>query len=139
MTTMTAESIIIRPFNVESDKSFILASWLRGLFYGGSWFSEIPKDVFMYNYHDFLENLLASSRTTVKIACLESDNDVIIGYAVFASQDNALHWVHIKKNFRKIGVAKKLIPESTKTATHANKVGMSIIKTLGWSFNPFLT
>lgn len=136
MTTPT-ESIVIRPFR-EQDKNFILASWLRGLYYGGSWFSEIPKDVFMAYYHEHLERILKLSNTEIKIACLSSDNDVIIGYALFAKAQNALHWIHVKKNFRGIGVSKQLIPEDVRTATHANRVGLLLLKTRGWSFNPFI-
>ncbi len=79
---------------VESDKNFILATMLRGLFYGNSWFSEIDKGVFMCNYHRTLENLLAKDSTQVLIACLKEDPDVILGYSVLNPSEYVVHYIH---------------------------------------------
>ena len=133
----TSESLIIRPFK-EEDKNFILATWLPGLYHGGAWYSEMPKDVFMKNYHGFLEQLLKHHNTEIKVSCLSSDHDVIIGYVVIAKDPLALHWVYVKNDFRKIGVASMLIPKDVKIATHVSKAGVVIMKKKGWIYNPFI-
>ena len=139
---METESILIRDWKPE-DKSFILASWLRGLYHGDSWFSLIqPRDAFFRNYHPVLENILANCNTTVKVACLKSDQDIIVGYAVFGFYPpnyRCLHWVYVKKAFRAIGVAKTLVPvPEVNTVTHLTRTGVSILYNHPEiQFNPF--
>lgn len=137
-----AESIIVRESR-EGDIPFILASFLKGLFYGDSWFSLVPKAIFMEKYHAVLEALLANPATVTKVACLKSDPDTIVGYAIFgfSPPDNrCLHWVYCKKAWRNTGVAKLLIPVSEiNTVTHLTRTGVSILynhpKIV---FNPFV-
>ena len=128
---------VIRDFKPE-DVNFIYASWLRGLYYGESWFSLINKDKFMNHYHKVINFILNDKPTKVKIACLKEDNDVILGYAVVAPE--TLHWVFVKKSFRGIGIAKDLVPNDIKTVTHLTKTGLSIMrKKHDIEFNPFIT
>lgn len=127
-----ADLIAIRDLSPE-DHNFIMSTWLIGLFYGKSWYSEVPKAVFMKNYHKVIEFILSKSK--VKIACLKDTPYVILGYAVM--NDSVLHWVFIKKSWRGIGLAKDLIPSSINTVTHLTKVGLSIIKKKNWTFDPF--
>lgn len=127
--------ITIREYKPE-DKSFILATWLRGLFYGGSWFSEIPKNIFMVNYHRFIESILAKPNTIIYVACLKEDPEVILGYSILGSSKVA-HWVFVKAAWRGIGIAKSLVPQTVDTATHLTKVGLAIAKNNKIVFDPF--
>jgi hypothetical protein len=131
--------VAIRDFMPEEDRNFILASWLKGLYYGDSWFHEIPKHIFMQNYHALLERVLSPGVASVKVACLKDDPDVILGYAVLNPAGTALHWVFVKNRWRGIGIAKSLIPPSVSVVTHLTKVGLSILKKHpGVHFNPFV-
>jgi hypothetical protein len=132
-----ADLITIRDYLPE-DKNFILATWLRGLYYGDSWFSEVKKHTFMQVYHLVLNVLLEKPNNYVKVACLKEDPSVIMGYAILSKDPKAIHWVFIKKSWRNIGLAKDLIPKDYTTVTHLTKTGLSIIKKKNWSFNPFL-
>lgn len=114
------------------DVNFIYASWLRGLYYGDTWYGEMPKDIFMHNYHKVLENIL--TRADVKVACLKEDPDVILGYAV--SSGTTLHWVFVKSAWRLIGIAKSIVPTNIETTTHLTKVGRSL-KPRSCIYNPF--
>src|SRR5262249_10235426 len=69
----------------DKDYNFILATFLRGLYYGDSWFSLIPKDIFMDNYKIIAQTLIKLPSTVVKIACLPDDPDVILGYSILSS------------------------------------------------------
>lgn len=131
-------SITLRDYKPESDRSFILATWLRGLYYGDSWFSLIPKATFMEAYHNILERILINPGITIKIACLKEDSDVILGYSVYhkVPKGLALDWVFVKSAFRNIGVASMLTPDNVVCCTHLTKVGKSI-KPKNWEFNPF--
>lgn len=131
-----SDLVTIRPM-VESDKNFVMATMLRGLYYGESWFSEIPKNIFMTNYHKTIENLLARESTQVLIACLSDDADIILAYSVLTPLAHTVHYVHCKPAWRGIGIAKSLVPDTTKFATHLTKTGLSIIRKKGLLFDPF--
>lgn len=132
------ESITIRDYKPESDRSFILATFLRGLYYGDSWFSLIPKNIFMENYHNILKNMFTRSGVNIKIACLKDDNDVILGYSVYHSVPKgiALDWIFTKSAWRNIGVARMLLPKNVVSCTHLTKVGKAL-KPKNCDFNPF--
>lgn len=134
--------IVVRDYCL-NDRNFVLATWLRGLYYGDSWFSQIPKGIFMENHHKALEKVLNSSSTKIKVACLKDDLDTILGYSVYhVSGDEmvALDWVFVKSNWRNIGVATSLIPAKTQAYTQITKAGASIVKVKAphLVFNPYL-
>lgn len=133
---------------LESDKSFIKATFLRGLYYGDSWYSLIPKDIFMDNYSMALDRLFDHPSVTIKIACLTEDPDVILGYSILSADFMTIHWVFVKKAWRTQGVAKRLTPRLATTVTHLSalgkllcfggtKDGQTINKKLDCVFNPF--
>lgn len=128
------ELIKTRAYKPE-DRNFILATFLRGLFYGDSWFTIIPKHIFMEHYHKVIVYLLDKSTTEIKVSCLVEDENVVLGYSI--TSPDTLHWVFVKKQWRGIGIAKDLVPESIKVVTHLTKVGLSIISRKKLDFNPF--
>ena len=115
------------------DEAFIMSTWLKGLYYGNSWFRQIPQDTFFDAYRDVITRLAASSE--IKVACLADDPDVILGYSV--SSGPILHWVFVKQAWRKLGLAKDLVNPRTYVTTHMTTVGQAI-KPKDWIFNPFL-
>lgn len=130
-----SELVAIRSILPE-DRNFILATFLRGLYYGDSWFTLIPKQSFMEHYHKVIDYLLAKPGVQVKVACLKDTPDVILGYSILSN--DTVHFVFVKKNWRGIGIARDLVPNSTKVTTHLTKVGLSILVKKGLTFNPFL-
>lgn len=119
----------------EDDRAFIMATWLRGLYYGNPWFKEIEKDVFMHKYHDVITRVLLKPTTEVAIAALKDDEDTILGYSV--TDNKTLHWVFVKEVWRKMGIAKAIIPHDIDTTTHLTIMGKKI-KPKSLKFNPFL-
>jgi hypothetical protein len=130
------ELVTIRDYKKE-DQNFIYSTWLKGLYYGEFWFSLIPKDIFMSEYHKVIDKIFNTSGCSVKVACLVEDPEVILGYSVLSSS-GALHWVFVKKIWRNIGVAKSLVPKNTKYATTTTLVGLKIMKKKNIQLNPFL-
>lgn len=123
----------------DEDKNLILATFLRGLYYGDSWFSEIPKEVFMDNYQKVGEALLRSDNVIIKIACLKEEPDVILGYSILSADYQVIHWVYVKTRWRKRGIARSLTPRYPKAVTHLTKLGKELLTKLqGTVFNPFL-
>lgn len=127
--------VVTRNVKLE-DKNFIMATFLRGIFYGDTWFGQIPKDIFMSNYHKIAEALVTAPTTTITVSCLREDPDIILGYAMYTQ--NRLHWVFVKSAWRSIGIAKSLVPQGIDTVTHLTKVGSGVLrKHPGVIFNPF--
>jgi GNAT superfamily N-acetyltransferase len=129
--------MIIRDYT-HDDRNFILATWLRGLYYGDVWFKRVPKSIFMLNYHKILVNILARPNIKIKVACLKDETSVILGYAVL--HDRNLDWVFVKSAWRNIGIAKKLVPTDIEYVTHLTKSGTAILesKLTHVEFNPFI-
>jgi len=129
------ELIIIRPGQME-DANFIFTTWLKGLWFGNDWFGLIDSKVYFDTQHKIIESLLSQLTTKVSVACLKDDPKVILGYSVYSG--HRLHWTHVKKAWRKIGLAKDLVPKEITTVTHVTEVGRSIMKKhSNIIFNPF--
>lgn len=124
------------------DKNFILATMLRGLYYGNTWFGAIPKNIFMQRYHTILERLLAHPDTVVTIACLKDDAEVVLGYSIYRKTHDTiiLDYIFVKSAWRRIGIAKSLLPNNIFAVTHLTRPGASIMKSKlpNIPYNPFL-
>jgi hypothetical protein len=133
------EIVIIRNYKKE-DEAFVYSTFLLGVYHGESWFSKIQKSIFLHNYRLFLNKLIAFENTQIKIACLKDDEDTLVGYSIMTKSEDTLHWVFVKNAWRKIGVAKTLVPNTIKNVTHLSSQGEKIMETHpGMVFNPFLT
>lgn len=132
---MDAEIIAVRDYSPETDKNFVYSTWLRGCYYGSDFYGSIHKDTFFKEYGKFLDQLLARPGTELKVACLLSDPDTILGYACY--KGSTLHWVYVKEVFRKKGIATQLIPANISTITHITPVGLNLAKKKQMEFNPW--
>jgi hypothetical protein len=117
----------------QEDFKFITKTFTSGLYFGNDFFKEVPKEIF-FNYFPILVNELLSV-SSVKVACLKEDPDVILGYSLF--RGSRLHWIYVKQAWRKNGISKLLVPLEINTCTYLTKVGKSL-KPKEWIFNPFL-
>lgn len=138
MSINKSELVAIRDFQ-PSDYNFIISTWIKGLRYGNEWFNLIEQKSYFDNYHKVIENYLKSPDVKINVACLKSDPEVILGYAVLRNNGATLDWVFTKSAWRSIGVAKSLVPNSIKFVTHVTKAGISILKKKeNIKFNPFV-
>lgn len=121
-----------------SDANFILATFLNGVYYGDTYFSEVPKPIFMENYKKIAIKLLTSPTTTIKIACLPEDQDVILGYSILSADYSTIHWCFVKSKWRNKGIGKSLVPSFPTTVTHLSGTGRQLLnKFKDVIFNPF--
>lgn len=121
------------------DHNFILATFLRGLYYGDSWYSQIDKKAFMENYKKFINILINNDKTVVKIACLKEDSDVILGYSILSADYQTVHWVFVKQAWRNKGIARSLLPQRPTAVTHLTALGKTLLTKFENqpTFNPF--
>jgi GNAT superfamily N-acetyltransferase len=125
----------VRDFEA-TDKNLVIVSWLNGYYYGNDKFNKIPNILFFDNYRKTITDILASPLTTIKIACLSDDPDVILGFSVF--DKDILHWVFVKKSWRNLGIAKELVPKDIKYCTHVTKSGEALRRKYGVILAPFI-
>lgn len=123
----------------ESDLNFIFSTWCKGLLGGNDFYRMIDPKAFYENYGEFLKRKLAKPGVLVLIACLKETPDVIIGYSVTEKIKglNVVHWVYVKKDWRRIGIAKEILPSQIHIATSMTKLAKQI-KPKGLVFNPFI-
>lgn len=145
MNNDLAEIIVLRKY-VPDDHAFVMSTFLRGLYYGDSWFSLIPKEIFMASYKKAAEAIVLSPKNIVVVAALKDSPDVILGYSIVSLDGKKLHWVFVKAgdkkdpaaSWREKGIARSLIPASIETVTHLTKFGRTLLhKIPGVIFNPF--
>lgn len=129
-----SDLIALRVAN-KGDHNFIFSTMLRSLFYGETWFSLIPKHVFMTNYHGVIERIIFDPKNTLVVACLKDEPDVLLGYSIVGP--DAIHFVYVKRSWRSIGLAKSLVPADIKIVTHVTISGLAIVRKKNWVFNPF--
>ena len=121
------------------DNKFILATFLRGFYYGEPFITFIPKDIFMAHYKKVVIALLNAPGVVVNVACLKTDPDVILGYSILSPDYSTIHWVYVKRAWRKQGIATTLLPKYPTAATHISTTGRKLmIKYKSLIYNPFL-
>jgi hypothetical protein len=120
----------------KNDESFIYATWLKGLYFGNELIHQVPHKIYYPSYHQVIESILGRKDVRVTCACLKEDPDVILSYCV-VEKDCILHWVFTKSGFRKMEIAKSIIPSTIQYVTTLTKLG-KIVKPKTWVFNPFL-
>lgn len=122
------------------DYAFILASFLRGVYYGETIFALIPKDIFMDNYKKVANTLIRNPNVVVKMASLKEDPNVLLGFSILSTDFQTIHWVYVKSAWRKQGIATRLLPKFPTSITHLNKLGIILwrLKFPKTIFNPFI-
>ena len=85
----------------------VFATLLKSYYHGSLWAKHVPRDVFFARHHAVVERLLASS--SLRVAHLEDDPAVILGYALVAPP--TLHYVYVKPSFRRFGIARALLDD----------------------------
>lgn len=101
---------------IESDHACIYATWLNSYRHNSSFAARIGNSVYFASQHSVIERLLERGR--VLVATIEEDPDVILGWCCYEPHNDeiegleipaVIHYVYVKPNFRKSGVAKSLL------------------------------
>ena len=124
---MRKEDILdIRPFKKE-DEPFIYSTWLQNLYVNTRWRTPPTRRAF-FKYHDVIEHILRKPNTKVDVCCLKDDPDVIVGYCVHEKTpvDVILHWIYVRGDWQRKGIAYDLAPKHITVVTHMTKIGERI-------------
>jgi hypothetical protein len=140
-TAPTQESYTVLAFEgshlPENYKALVYSKWMRSLRYGNSYFKLTSSDEYFAAYNRFIEGLLLSEGSKVRLAVLTNDPDVVLGFSV--SRPDVLDYVHVQKDQRKQGIATSLTNFPFTFITHLTQDGLSIwgSKLKNVRFNPF--
>lgn len=106
----------------EEFKHLIIAPFLNSLRYGNDLFKLIDQDAYYDSYKKYIEHLLSRPTATVKLAML--DDDTVLGWSL--TQGKIVHYVWVKKESRRLGIGRALLPKDFDTITHITNKGMNI-------------
>jgi hypothetical protein len=124
----------------EHDENFVFSTALDGLYYGDSWFSKIKKAIFYNYYRKILQGIIAKPSTQIRIACIKDDPTEIKGYVILTNNAKAIMWIFVKRDWRKNGIARALVPDTVTEVSNLTHLGEILIKKYPQlSFNPFVT
>lgn len=137
----TETKIVVRrleefPEEIRPDfRSFILATWLKGNYYGNSFFRQMPQDLYFKKYAEIIEKVIDLETTEVRIACDDDNPSWLVGYSILVGP--RLYWVHVKRDFRERGIAKLLLAGALiDEVKGTSKIGRAISEKKGLVFNP---
>ena len=98
--------IVIRDFK-ESDTNFLLSAWIKSSYSNVTGYKE-RYGVFHKGMEAIIKKKYQAKELIPYVACLDSDEDLILGFAVFGT-DYTLHYVFVKEAFKKLGICNQLL------------------------------
>jgi hypothetical protein len=105
-------------------RNLVYSTWLRSLRFGNEYFKLISSDAYYSNYDVYIKSLTNRPNSTLKLAVLSDNHDVVLGWSL--TEGTTLHYVHVQKDVRKNGIARSLMPANINTITHLTTVGATI-------------
>lgn len=97
---------------VDSDKPFLLNSWLRSYWESSPFTRGITRQTFFRDHHSLASATLANAVTLVAVPA--EGEDLICGWVcadALAGGGLLVHYVYVKESFRRFGLARSLIGE----------------------------
>ncbi len=80
-------------------------------------------------------------KATIRVACAENDPDTLVGFAVFSAVPGVawseLHYVYVKRDFRRMGIARQLLSGVDVSAYTFSTPSVRAPKS--WAFTPRFT
>lgn len=129
-----AESrVALRPM-APADRNFVRKSWLRS--YAASAQARIAGRAYWTGHHDLIERLL--ERASVRVACSSTHAGTIVGFAC-VGWPSTLHYVYVREEFRRYGVARRLLADLPAGVTYSHRSDMVSALPVpdGWFFSPY--
>lgn len=127
VSDMQKKDIVDLRLGKKEDEPYIYSTWLQNLYANTRWRTSLDRKAF-FKYHSVIEVILNKPTTTIRVACLKEDPDIILGYSVFedTTTDMILHWVFVRADWQGHGIARDLVPLHVTVVTHMTKIGERI-------------
>lgn len=108
----------------ESFKPLILSKWMRSLKFGNDYFRLCDNSSYFKNYERYIRSILSGVSTTTSLAVLTEDRDVVLGFSVV--REDVLHYVHVHRDQRRLGIGQSLLPKEFNKTTHLTKTALML-------------
>ena len=105
---MTDLPILIREYR-ESDKAFILDSWVNSAVYSTPSYWWIPQKVVRAKYRAMIDTLIDARPELFKVLVNETDEDQIFAWGCGDGQ--AVHFLYVKEEFRHEGLGDTILED----------------------------
>lgn len=121
----------------EHYRGLVRTRWVRSYKKDNLYMRLVYTPAYYFAYNNYVSLVLNRLHTTVQLAVLQEDDDVVLGFSVI--ENTCLHYVHVPKAYRRQGVGTMLVPQGIQWTTHLTKIGYEIWSTKGPNvrFNPF--
>lgn len=121
--------------------NMIKAKWKRSFRHGNDYIRLCDLKSYYLAYDTYIASILQRAHVMVLLAVLSDNHDIVLGFCIFERNHHQgiLHYVYVQKDFRKIGIAKMIVPTQIDIITHLTRTGLEL-----WNskcpkaiFNPF--
>jgi len=146
---------LVRPAEPD-DFAFIFSTWLKSYRYNNQDVSRVPAELYYRKHHEVIARL--RDRCALPVACLPDSPAVIIGFAALelppallntsslpppAPAPPVIHWVYVKRAWRRMGVATRLLGQLSPSACCHSHWTSAIhpwahVKWSGLRYDPYL-
>jgi GNAT superfamily N-acetyltransferase len=84
----------------------------------------------VFKYSTVIDAIITRPVITINLYVLKDDEDIIIGYSVFETtpKDVVLHWVYVREDWQRLGLATDLVPKNFTVITHMTKDASAILR-----------
>lgn len=101
------QQLLVRRADAD-DAAFVFSYWLRDYYEHSAFAKGIDKTLFMHLHHLLLERIIA--RSVIHIVCDVEDPSVCYGF--ICAEGPVLHYIFVKRRFRRLGLARRLLREA---------------------------
>lgn len=108
----------------EQYANFVRDRWLKTYKKCNKFMSLVDPASYYRAYPQYIRTILAKKTTTVRLAMLAEDEDVLLGFSV--SDGPILHYVNVPLDYRSQGIGRKLVPFVVERFTHITETGMAL-------------
>lgn len=124
---MSKEDILLLRDPKEEDEAFVFATWLQQVLTNTRWRHGVDKQNF-FRYREILIAILKKPTVKVTVCALKDDPDIIVGYSVYEKNptDTILHFVYVRSDWQRQGIARDICPKHITVITHLTKIGERI-------------
>lgn len=117
--------------------NLVRSRWMRSYRHCNDYMKLVDPAAYYQAYGVYILNILSRPTTVVRLAVLQEDHDVVLGFGV--AENTLLHYVEVPTAYRKQGIGRNLVPEKVEWFSHLTKLGMKLwsLKAPHARFSPF--
>lgn len=118
--------------------NLVRSRWMRSYRFSNDYMRLTHAGAYYQAYGVYVMSILGRPTTKVRLAVLEEDNDVVLGFGVM--DGTCLHYVEVPRAYRRNGIGTHLVPRKIEWFTHLTKIGMKLWSTKAphARLNPFM-